>query len=296
MTGDPAHPASALPRLGLVSYLNARPIGYGLLHGRQSGRFQVVEEAPSVLADELARGELDFALVPSVELARGWLAGRRDAIVPGISISSPGSAESVLFFARAPLGALRRIALDVSSRTSVALLRLLLRRRLRPGAPDPQFLPAEPDLPAMLERCEGALLIGDRALFARQQHPELVGGLTIHDLGREWNAMTRLPFVFAVWAGPARENQTWIIEALQDSLEEGLERIPEIARHHSAGDQPTERVLLRYLSTSIRYDLGRREIRGLETFYRMLSEEGLIEGSPPALVFHRGRTRPRAPR
>lgn len=282
-------------RLGLVSYLNSRPIGYGLLHGRQKGRFEIVQEVPSGLADSLQAGSLDLALIPSVEYARARNAGTDTAIVPGIAIGSAGPAESVLFFSRVPLLRIGSIALDTSSRTSVALLRVLLRRRLRPGLPDPDFHPSAPELPAMLDRCEAALMIGDRALFAAQELAARGSNLAIVDLGAEWTAMTGRPFVFAFWAGPPREDSPEIVSALQDSLQEGIGRIAEIAREEAGGDPAREALVRDYLTHAIRYGLGREEIQGLTAFFRMLAEEGLL-GSAPELVFHRTAACTREPR
>lgn len=319
----------ARARLGLVSYLNSRPIGYGLLRGRQKGRFEIVQAIPSELADALRAGSLDLALVPSVEYARARIAGADASIVPGVAIGSLGPAKSVLLFSRVPVDRIGSIALDVSSRTSAALLRLLLRRRLRPGLPDPSFTPAAPELSAMLERCDAALVIGDRALFAAQERAAAhvggdralfaaqeragahVGGdrallaaqeradhiadLTIIDLGAEWTAMTGRPFVYAFWSGPAREDSPDLVAALQDSLDEGIGRIPQIAEEEAEGDADRERLVRDYLTGTIRYRLGREEIRGLETFYRLLAEEGILE-SAPALRFHRTAACSREPR
>ena len=277
----------ARPRLGLVAYLNSRPIGFGLLSGRQRGLFEVVEDIPSALADSLARGELDLALIPSVEVALAATAGREAAIVPGIAIAARGAAESVLLFRRVPWVEIRSIAVDLSSRTSAALMKILLRRRLRPGAPDPEFVPSRPDLPRMLRRCDAALLIGDRALLAGRRLPAEIQGLEVNDLGAEWMAMTGLPFVFAVWAGPVRRDSPRIVAALQDSLEEGLTSIPRIARQWASGDPAVEEIIRRYLFGAMHYRLGHEELRGLETYYRLLAEEGFIP-QPPALRFHPG--------
>lgn len=282
-------------RLGLVSYLNSRPIGYGLLRGRQQGRFEIVQRIPSELADALRAGSLDLALIPSVEYAQARAAGASAAIVPGIAIGSAGPAESVLLFARVPLERIGSIALDVGSRTSAALLRLLLRRRLRPGLPDPTFLTALPDLPSMLDRCEAALVIGDHALFAARELAARGSDLTIVDLGTEWTAMTGRPFVFAFWAGPPREDSPDIVAALQDSLEEGIGRIAEIAREESLGSPSREALVRDYLTRAISYHLGREEILGLEAFFRMLAEEGLLTAAPD-LSFHRTAACSRTPR
>ena len=286
MSSSPLPSVHSPARLGLVSYLNSRPLGYGLLHGRQRDRFEIVQGIPSELADALGGGTLDLALIPSVEYARARPAGAEAAIVPGIAIGSSGPAESVLLFSRTPLERVRSVALDIGSRTSAALLRLLLRRRLRPGLPDPSFHPAEPDLAAMLDRCDAALVIGDRALFAAGEPAPRGSEHTVVDLGTEWAALTGLPFVFAFWAGPPREDSADIVAALQDSLEEGLARIPEIAREASQGDAGREALVHGYLTRAIRYRLGRDEIRGLTAFYTMLAEEGLVD-APPALSFHR---------
>src|SRR5262245_41265822 len=97
---DPATGPPERLRVGLVSYLNSKPIGYGLLSGRQRGRFEVVPSVPSSLADALARGDLELGLLPSIEYARAVRAGRDTAIVAGIAIASRGAAESVLLFSR----------------------------------------------------------------------------------------------------------------------------------------------------------------------------------------------------
>ena len=282
--GDAAAPGRA--RLGLVSYVNSRPIGYGLLEGRQRGRFEVIQQVPSDLAESLARGAIDLALLPSVEYARTRAAGREAAIVPGIAIASLGPSESVLLLSRVSPAQIGSVAVDRSSRTSAALLRLLLRRRLRPSAPDPRFEAAAPDLPSMLGACDAALLIGDRALLAGRDHPGLLRELQVFDLGEEWTALTGLPFVFAFWAGPRRSDSPDIVAALQDSLEEGQTKIPAIAHEWAGGDLDLEERVRRYLTAAIRYRLGREELRGLETFYGILAEERLLEGSPARLVFH----------
>ena len=276
-------------RLGLVSFLNSAPIGYGLLHGRQRQLADVTEAVPSELAENLARGALDLALIPSVEYARAVLDGRDIAIVPRIAIAAQGEAESVLFFHHPPLEEVRSVALDTSSRTSAMLLRLLLRRLLCTGRPEPKYLDSGPDLPAMLRAADGALLIGDRALFAASEHPALVADLDVHDLGQEWRTLTGLPFVFAFWAGPIRADSPALVEGLLDSLEEGLAHAREIAHAEAPKDPDRAARILAYLTRAMDYALGPEEIEGLRTFYTLLAEEGLLPGPVPALRFHPSR-------
>jgi chorismate dehydratase len=259
-------------RLGLVSYLNSKPIGFGLTAGRQRGRFEVIEMVPSALADELARGRLDLALIPSVEVARAAGSGRDAAIVPGIAIAARGAAESVLLFRRSPIEAVRSIALDVSSRTSAALLRLLLRRRLRPGLPDPRFVPAGPDLPAMLAEFEAALLIGDRALFAARELPGLAKDVEVHDLGLEWMALTGLPFVFAVWAvRPSVPPEPFLW-----SRDYGKRHVLEVVDAAVRRTGLPRELLATYLEGNLHHDLDETDEKGLAEFYLRAHRHGLI--------------------
>src|SRR5690348_5263249 len=119
-----------------------------------------------------------------------------DRIVPGVCIGSEGPVASVALFARKPVRDLRRIALDTSSRTSAALVRILCARRFDVA---PAFVSHAPDLGAMLAQADAALLIGDPALFV---YPAAFGAEKI-DLGAAWSDMTGLPFVWAFWAGRA---------------------------------------------------------------------------------------------
>jgi chorismate dehydratase len=178
-----------LVRLGAVSYLNTRPLVEGL--DRRPGvalRFDV----PARCADLVEAGEVDLGLVPIIEYAR-----HDDyAVVPGISIASTDAVDSVALFTRQPIERVRSIALDVSSRTSAGLVRVLCARYF---GIQPAFVDAAPDIRAMLAQADAALLIGDPALF---QDPASVDAVKI-DLGLAWRAMTGLPFVWAVWAGRA---------------------------------------------------------------------------------------------
>ena len=129
-------------------------------------------------------------MIPSIE----YLRGEPYRIVPGAGIVSEGPVASVALFTTVPVGAIRTIAADTSSRTSNALLHVLCAERF---GIDPEFRPMRPDPAVMLRQCDAALLIGDPALFL--DHEAL--GATKIDLGQEWTGMTGLPFVWAFWAG-----------------------------------------------------------------------------------------------
>src|SRR4051812_17430044 len=195
-------------RLGAVSYLNTGPLVYGL--DRQPDRFEIRFDVPSRCAALLHENAVDLGLIPSIEYLHGDY-----RIVPGVAIVSDGPVASVALFSRKPVDHVRSVALDLSSRTSVALLKILCARWFEIA---PAFTPMLPDMHAMLGTCDAALVIGDNALFA--DHEQF--GLEKIDLAEEWVGMTGLPFVFAFWAGRAGVVTTADIAALNQARDQGL--------------------------------------------------------------------------
>lgn len=260
-------------RLGAVGYLNARPLVYGL--DRRRDRFSVRFDVPSHCAALLHDAQIDLGLIPSIE----YLHGPDYRIVPGIAIASHGPVASVALFTTRPTAAIRSIALDSSSRTSVALLRVLCAERFDI---EPRLVTLEPDLPSMLRQCDAALLIGDAALFA--DHPAL--GAEKVDLGAEWTTMTRLPFVWAFWAGRAGVVAPEDTLALAEARDAGVQNAEDVARQYFAENPATggsreeragrERRGAEYLRENVKYDLGERERAGLQTFYNFAAEMQLI--------------------
>ena len=186
-------------RLGAVSYLNTRPLVYGLearptwpaeaaLPRRRLGSTcgsTCLRNARSCSTPDT----IDLGLIPSIEYP-----GHDYRIVPGVSIASDGPVASVAIFSKVPTENIRSIALDTSSRTSIALLRVLCARWFEI---EPRLVSMPPDLGRMIGECDAALVIGDNALFTDEQ----ALGLEKVDLGEEWIGMTGLPFVYAFWAG-----------------------------------------------------------------------------------------------
>src|SRR4029453_10748347 len=164
----------ALVRLGAVDYLNARPLVYGL--ELRTDLFAVRFDPPSKCAALLHEGSIDVGMIPSIEYLRGRVPY---LMVNGLGIISDGPVASVALFTPQPLTTLRTVAVDTSSRTSVALLRVLCRELF---GIEPEFVPMSPSVNAMLQRCDGALLIGDPALYLDHK----AAGLSKIDLGEEW--------------------------------------------------------------------------------------------------------------
>jgi chorismate dehydratase len=261
-------------RLGAVSFLNTRPLVYGL--DRQAERFAVRFDVPSRCAALLHANDVDLGLIPSIE----YLHGPDYRIVPDLAIASDGPVASVALFSKRETSEIRTIALDTSSRTSVALLKILCSRWFEI---QPEFMTLPPDLPAMISRCDAALVIGDNALFA--DHESL--GLQKVDLGEEWIGMTGLPFVYAFWAGrPGIANHEDVV-ALQQARDRGLAAAATIAEQSFPGEPQKAAVAYTYLREHIKYSLGDPEKAGLRRFYELAAELGLVPRAK-ALGFYEG--------
>jgi chorismate dehydratase len=254
-------------RLGVVSYLNAVPLVHGL---DADPRFTLVRDVPSRVAERLHAGEIDLGMIPSVEYAAGEY-----AIVPGIAIASRGPVRSVNLFHRRPVADVRRVALDSSSRTSVALAKILLRERLRH---DPEYLTMGPPVEDMLASADAALVIGDPALYFR-------GAADRIDLGEEWRACTGLPFVFAFWAGRPGAVDEVGVARLQQALRAGRGAFAHIAAQYNGLGAGRGAESEEYLRRNIVYDLGEAELRGLREFFRRARALGIIDRIPE-LRFH----------
>jgi len=255
--------AESKVRLGAVTYLNARPLVYGLEAHEQ---FQIRYDLPSECARLLHARETDVGLIPSIEALRGP-AGY--AIVPGPAITSRGPVASVAIYTKRDLRDIRTIAMDTSSRTSVALASVVLKRRFHVT---PEAAPMEPDLAAMLARADAALIIGDTALFLDHA---AAGAMKI-DLGEVWTDMTGLPFVYACWTGWPGALTREDVAALRRARDEGVAQSNAVAAAYYPDDTPRQAVARHYLRDNIRYFFGPDEREGLKTFYRYASELDLV--------------------
>lgn len=256
-----------LLRLGAVSYLNTKPLVYGL--DAHPDEFDVRFDVPSKCATLLHAGKVDLGLIPAIEYLRGGY-----YIVPDVSIASDGPVASVAVFTRTPIAEVKTVALDLSSRTSVALTRVLCAKHWKI---QPSFTPAEPDLDAMLARADAALVIGDPA-FAIDP---VERGVTKIDLGAEWQAMTGLPFVYAMWVGRAGAASPAQCRALQHARDQGVAHLADIARDVAGGDAELERRSLEYLRDTLKYGLGPAEAAGLRRFHELAAEIDLVKAPQP---------------
>jgi chorismate dehydratase len=249
-------------RIGAVNYLNTKPLICDL--DVLAPEADLILDLPSRLADRLALGELDVALIPVIEYFRG----NNYSIVPNLSIASRGPVLSVTLFSKVPWDRIRRLALDVGSRTSAALTQVILRHR-HGVQPEVVPLPMEAD-PERLD-VDAVLLIGDRAM-----HACLPGYVHAFDLGQEWTDWTGLPFVFAVWAVRSGVDLGDVADALGEAKRRGLEQIGPIAAREAPLLGLDAGFCRRYLQSIIQFDLGPRELDGLRLYYKLASEAGLV--------------------
>ena len=241
-----------------------------MLHGPQEGLFDLQFRVPAECADMIASGAADIGIIPSFELL-----GRDLGVVPGVGIACRGAVRSILLVSKRPAGEIRTLAADASSRTSVALARIILARRY--GA-EPVVTKRPPNLAEMLHNADAALIIGDPALHL---NPETLP-FRVYDLGTEWMDLTGLPMVFAVWAGTKRHVTSQAIAALQDSCAFGLGHLQQIIELEAVPRGFAPELARRYLGSHIVFELGAIEQRGMELFLEYAGELAAKEEAPAA--------------
>ncbi|HUR33178.1 MAG TPA: menaquinone biosynthesis protein [Vicinamibacterales bacterium] len=264
-------------RIGAVEYLNARPLVFGLEH---DPRFAVRFDLPSRCAELLHAGQTDLGLIPSIEFLRAPGGPESYRVVPDLAIASKGAVASVALFTTRDMRDVRSIALDTSSRTSVALTRVMCERVFGIA---PTFENHGPDLPGMLARADAALIIGDRALFL-EGGPVPAGGdgrgghvmVEKIDLGELWLRTTGLPFVYAFWAGRPGAIDADGVRTLTATRDASLARVHDISTFYFPDDPARQQISDRYLRDNIKYSLGPDERAGLERFYHYAAEAGVV--------------------
>lgn len=253
-----------MTRLGAVSYLNTKPLIHGLREQLSPGD-SLSLNLPSRLAAQLASGELDVALIPSVEYFRG----NNYQIVSNAVIACRGPVWSVRLVSRVPVKKIRRLALDEGSRTSAAMVRVLL-WQMYGLRPETTVLTMEQS-PETVD-ADAVLVIGDRAM-----HPERGVYDEIWDLGDRWCRHTETPFVFAMWVARPGADIDGLAAKLEKSRDAGLEACEEIAATHAAGHGLTKEDLHRYFVENLHFHLGSRERAGLELFHQGCRDLGLVD-------------------
>ena len=192
--------------IGRVAFMNCDPLFLKL-----SNQWDVLPAPPSWLTGHLLRSDCILAPIPAADYAKN---SDELVLVPDLGICSKGEVGSVLLFGNGSISEMETIALPSDSSSSVALLKYIIKQQ----GLEPNYIVMGPDIDAMLENCDGALIIGDRALDASKLYPEKI----VLDLGLEWREITGKPMVFGVFAA-RRDTPVADIKKAYDSLIEQLE-------------------------------------------------------------------------
>jgi chorismate dehydratase len=252
--------------------LNSKPLIYCL--DRNAPDLEVIEDLPSRLADQLAAGQLDVALVPSIEYFRhpGY------TVVSDACIASDGAVRSVKLYGRVPPECIRTLALDEGSRTSAALAQILLKEQY---GLEPRIVALPIGAAVEESLADAAMLIGDRGMHPPQGQFEF-----IWDLGQQWRTWTGLPFVFAMWIARPGADLARLDELLTTARDDGLMRLDEVAGRYALAARLPECECLAYLRDHLEFRMGHRQRQGLELFYELAGRHGLAPAGVKLAFFH----------
>jgi len=273
-------------RIAAIDFLNPAPLMWDFEHpplsAELAGRYRIDRMKPSECADRLAAGTVDIGLIPIAALAT--TPGLR--VVPGCTIAAKGRVRSLLLVRRAaqPIAAVRTVAADTASRTTVAYARLLMRLW---GNSVAVFRPMAADLDAMLARADAAVLIGDPALLALEERNNRLERteeeLVYLDLAEEWRKSTGLAFVSAVWCttawGNTERGRPLDVSVAQDliaSRDHGLKNIDALVAEWSGRIAIPEKTIRAYLTENIHYVLDEECVEGMHGFFRMAAEAHIL--------------------
>lgn len=268
-------------RLGAIEFINSLPIGLGFSRQPEAAETELFRASPAVLNEKILAGELDLSPVSALFYAEHQ---KEFLVLPDLSISSEGAAQSVLLFSRADFKNLKNhtITVTMKGRTTPALLEILC--RLRYGF-KPDFRFVNGFSPAVtVKSSEATLLIGDDALVARE---EFTGTrYKIFDLASEWRDWTGLPLVFALWVARKSyfySNSDAVVaahKALIQSKKWGIEHLEEVVAASAEKVNLSKETLASYFSC-LSYDFNENLKSGMEAYFQKAVECGILKGVNP---------------
>lgn len=247
-------------RLGVVSFLNARPLIAGL---DSDSRFELVFDVPARLADRLDAGEFDAALVPVIDLVTQ---GRDWQIISDACIGCNGETLTVRVFSRVRPQEIRTLHVDGDSHTSVVLARIIWKEM---HGRDLNILPYTGN--ETVAECEAVLLIGDKVVTGKLIEYEIET-----DLGSAWKSLTSMPFVFAVWAGRRGLDTSELAVHLSAARDQGVASADMIAEDVAPGLGWPVTLAKRYFTSRLRFDLGERQRAGMARFLELARRQDLV--------------------
>jgi chorismate dehydratase len=263
----------SITRLSASSYSNTAPLIWSFLYGSELGKFEMIlDNAPARSAELLANDRVDAALVPVI----AYQLMDNIRLVPDVCVGAKNRVRSVCLLTRGKdLSEVRSVALDVSSRTSAVLTRLLFKEFI---GTEPAWKEASPNVAEMLASSDAALVIGDPALRASNLDADDEGNeVRVFDLAELWNEYTGYGFVFAMWM--TRQNVLPIDFAR--SRDDGIAHIDEIAANYSHSTGIGQKEMVQYLSSNISYRIDESMRAGMEMYFRLAAAHGLIPAVRP---------------
>ncbi len=278
-------------RISIVEFLNTAPLVWGFTDGPLAGRYDLSFAVPSQCAEDLKAGRADVGIIPAIEYQRM----ENGVALPGMAVAAKNEVRSILVVSKVPIDQARSFALDINSRSSVGLVRVLCQRHWNIA---PEFIDSPPDADEMLGRADAALIIGDPALRLRLKVDELQakvpqgkdGGcgtedeplvkgvqmLFVYDVAQQWREMTGHACVLAIWVARRGSVTPEIVADFQASREYGLAHIGEIAEGAALKLDLPPRALERYLTENIDFSLDEENLAGLNLYYQECARAGLI--------------------
>ena len=239
-------------RVGAVSYLNTKPLIYGFDHGMMKNEVDLIIDYPSKIASMLLEDEIDVGLVPVAIIPEL----KEYHVISDYCIGSIGSVASVCLFSDVPIDKVEKILLDYQSRTSVALLKVLIKEHWKINV---IFEETSGDYQSGISGSTAGLVIGDRALQQRKISSY------IYDLGLEWKLFTGLPFVFAAWVSNKKLKDHFIDE-FNKANACGLKELDSVVKENPFNSFD----LHHYYSDCISFCLDDKKKKGLELFLKKI--------------------------
>lgn len=243
-------------KVGIVNYLNTKPLLYGIQHSPVYEQVELVEHYPSQIARLLVQGSIDVGLVPVAVIP----SLKEYHIITDYCIGCDGPVASVALFGEVPVDKIEEVLLDYQSRTSVALAKILLQEYWKTY---PRLTDTKYDFRSAIQNTTAGIVIGDRALEQRMVSPY------IYDLGEAWKNFTGLPFVFAAWVSN-KELPSSFINAFNEANKMGIEHISTVVAQNPYAAFDLQQYYTRYIN----YQLDDRKREALKLFhsYMMNSE------------------------
>ena len=264
-------------RISASSYSNTAPLIWSFLYGKNRGRYELIlDNAPARSAELLAQNRIDAALVPVIEYQRI----ENIFLVPNVCVGANEKVRSVCLVTKGEdLRDVKIVSLDISSRTSVALTKIIFREFL---GFEPEYKISKPNVTQMLNESDCALLIGDPALMIADCETEKTKNrVRKFDLVETWKSFTGFGFVFAMWMANIDKIEAAKTIDFAEARDEGLSHLGEIISNYESQISLEREDFKKYLSENISYSISDSMQNGLELYYKLAEKHKLIEKNKP---------------